>query len=77
MTQPTFNLEKQEPPLPAGPYVLKFSTKVSLVVVLLGILWLRLTLRRRSKDRICSHCGQRNPRHQGHCRKCSAPLFGS
>ena len=76
-TQPTISMEKQEPPAPAGPYVMKQSTKVGLIVLVMGLLWLRLMLRRRSKDRLCSHCGHRNPRHISHCSKCSAPLFGS
>ena len=75
MTQQTLSLEKQEPPPPAGPYVIKFSTKVILVVLLLGVLWVRLSLRRRSRDKVCSHCGHRNPPHRSHCSKCSAPLF--
>ncbi|MEI2698180.1 MAG: hypothetical protein V9E94_07485 [Microthrixaceae bacterium] len=54
---------------------MKFSTKVFLVVLLLAVLWVRLTLRRRSRDRVCSHCGHRNPPHRSHCTKCSAPLF--
>jgi hypothetical protein len=76
MTQQTLSLQKQETPPPAGSYVMKFSTKVFLVVLLLGVLWLRLTLRRRSRDKVCSHCGHRNPPHRSNCTKCSAPLFG-
>lgn len=75
MTQQTLSLEKQETPPPAGPYVMKFSTKVFLVVLLLGVLWVRLSLRRRSRDKVCSHCGHRNPPHRSNCTKCSAPLF--
>ncbi len=77
MRQPTLSMEGQEPAAPTGSYVLKQSTKVGLIVLLLGMLWARLMLRRRSQDRICSHCGHRNPRHISNCSKCSAPLFGS
>ncbi len=75
--QPTFSLEKQESAPPAGAYLMKFSTKVSLVVLLLAVLWVRLSMRRRSRDRVCSHCGHRNPPHRSHCTKCSAPLFNA
>ncbi|MBI4912419.1 MAG: hypothetical protein HY823_06755 [Acidobacteria bacterium] len=77
MNQPSFTIQGEAAPVPAGPFVLKQSTKVGLVVLLLGLLWLRLMLRRRSRDRICSHCGLRNPPHRSHCTKCSAPLFGA
>lgn len=77
MRQPSFSMEQQAPAAAEGPFVLKQSTKVGLIVLLLALLWLRLMLRRRSKDRVCSHCGHRNPRHIHHCTKCSAPLFGS
>lgn len=46
-----------------------------LLVLILGLLYLRLTLRRRKRDTICSHCGTRNPHHLANCRNCSAPLF--
>ena len=76
--QPTaFSLEKPAQPPPEGPLMLRGSVKMGLLVLLLALLWLRLMLRRRSTDRICSHCGQRNPRHLSHCSKCSAPLFGA
>lgn len=74
--QTAVSMERQEPAPPEGAPVLKFSTKVGLIVLLLAVLWVRLMLRRRSRDRICSHCGRRNPRHLAHCAGCSAPLFG-
>jgi ribosomal protein L40E len=36
---------------------------------------LRLVLRRRKKDRICSQCNHRNPHHRANCGNCSAPLM--
>jgi hypothetical protein len=56
-------------------FVLQDYQKALLLVVLLGALYLRLWTRKRKVDRICDHCGQRNPRHQTNCLKCSAPLF--
>ena len=63
--------------VPASPtgIVLAGYQKGVLLCVLLGLLYLRLYRRKRLQDRICSHCGQRNPAHQTNCRKCSAPLF--
>ena len=76
--QPTaFSLEKPAQPPPEGPLMLRGSVKMGLLVLLLGLLWLRLSLRRRSRDKVCSHCGRRNPPHRSHCSNCSAPLFGA
>ena len=55
--------------------VLQGWQKGLLLVVVLGALYLRLWSRKRREDRVCDHCGQRNPHHQNHCVKCSAPLF--
>jgi hypothetical protein len=55
--------------------VLQGWQKGLLLVVVLGALYLRLWSRKRKADRLCDHCGQRNPRHQTNCLKCSAPLF--
>ena len=55
--------------------VLAGYEKGVLLCVLLGLLYLRLYRRKRRQDKICSHCGQRNPAHQTNCRECSAPLF--
>ena len=57
-------------------FVLQDYQKGLLLVLLLGALYLRLWKRKRSDDRVCAHCGQRNPHHQTNCLKCSAPLFG-
>jgi NADH pyrophosphatase NudC (nudix superfamily) len=56
-------------------FVLQGWQKGLLLVLLLAALYLRLWLRKRRSDRICPHCGQRNPPHQTNCLKCSAPLF--
>ena len=45
------------------------------LMLLLGLLYWRLWRRKRSKDRICPHCGHRNPSHRTNCTECSAPLF--
>ena len=42
-------------------------TKIILVLVALGLLYLRLLRRRRVADRVCPRC-------LAHCRNCSAPL---
>ncbi len=52
------------------------SQKVVLMVIAGLFLWLRLYMRKRKKDKICPHCGHRNPPHQTNCINCSAPLFG-
>ena len=54
--------------------VLQAWQKGFLLVLLLAVLYLRLWLRKRHKDKICAHCAERNPPHQSHCLKCSAPL---
>jgi len=56
-------------------FVLTGYQKGIFLCLLLGLLYLRLYRRKRSQDKICSHCGERNPPHQTNCRKCSAPLF--
>jgi ribosomal protein L40E len=43
--------------------------------LLLGLLYLRLYRKKQKAEKVCSHCGQRNPPHQTNCKKCSAPLF--
>ncbi len=57
-------------------FVFSPAQKVLLLVLVGGLLWLRLFLRRRKKDKICPHCNHRNPSHQTNCANCSAPLFG-
>jgi hypothetical protein len=55
--------------------VLAGYEKGIILCLLLGLLYLRLYRRKRRQDKICSHCGQRNPAHQTNCKACSAPLF--
>ena len=54
--------------------VLQGWQKGFLLVLTLGVLYLRLWARKRRQDHLCDHCGHRNPHHQTHCVKCSAPL---
>lgn len=61
-------------PITTG-FVLTGLQKGILLVVILGLLYLRLTLRRRKRESVCPHCGTRNPSHLANCRNCSAPLF--
>lgn len=49
-------------------------SKVIVVLLALGLLYLRLLRRKREADRVCPACGKRNPRHLTHCRSCSALL---
>lgn len=65
---------KSEIKSPTG-FVFTTTQKAFLVVIALGLLYLRLALRRRKKRKICSHCGKINPPHQSNCMECSAPLF--
>ena len=69
-TQPS----KSEIASPTG-FVLGSTQKMTLLVIVGLLLYLRLHLRRRKKDRICPHCGHRNPTHRQNCTQCSAPLF--
>jgi hypothetical protein len=78
MTQPSVELSHQPPKPPSGPqrwFLLTGSSKILLLVLLGGLLYLRLWTRKRSHDHICSHCGHRNPSHRANCSHCSAPLF--
>jgi len=78
MRQPTIELQSQAPKetvkSPTG-FVLGGTQKMLLLVLLGGLLYFRLYQRRRKKDRICSHCGERNPPHRQNCSNCSAPLM--
>ncbi|MCE1229390.1 MAG: hypothetical protein LWX11_07895 [Firmicutes bacterium] len=78
MRQPTIELQSKEaqPEIksPTG-FVLGGTQKMLLLVLLFGLLYLRLYARRRKMDRICSHCGHRNPPHRRNCSNCSAPLM--
>jgi len=78
MSQPTIELQSQAPKetvnSPTG-LVLGGTQKMALLVLLGLFLYLRLYMRRRKKDRICAHCGERNPPHRQNCTNCSAPLL--
>ncbi len=78
MLQPAMEVTQQ--PAKAGVksitgFVLTGPQKGVILCVLLGLMYLRLYRRKRSQDKICSHCGTRNPPHQTNCKQCSAPLF--
>ena len=75
MSQPAIQLEGQAPKPPRPWYVITGSQKLGILVLLAGLLYLRLRRRAKARLRVCSHCGQRNPTHLGHCTRCSAPLF--
>ena len=75
--QPSVQLG-QDPPKPVhSPTGVVFSgpQKAGLLLLVLGMLYLRLWRRKRAKDQFCDHCGTRNPPHRVNCSKCSAPLF--
>lgn len=78
MRQQTVELQAQPAktgiPSPTG-FVFGSTQKMTLLVIVGLLLYLRLHLRRRKKDRICAHCGHRNPTHRQNCTKCSAPLM--
>lgn len=78
MIQQTLSL--QEPPAkpkaesPTGFYLQPYQKGV-LLIVLLGILYLRTWRRKQARAQFCSHCGKKNPPHQSNCMKCAAPLM--
>ncbi len=78
MRQATVELQTQAPKeaiqSPTG-FILGGTQKMALLVVLGLLLYFRLYMRRRKKDRICAHCGDRNPPHRQNCSNCSAPLM--
>jgi len=65
---------KSEVKSPTG-FVFTTTQKAFLVVIAMGLLYVRLAMRRRKKRKICAHCGKVNPPHQANCMDCSAPLF--
>ena len=79
--QPAISLQEkpaappdQKPHSPTG-FVLQSWEKGLLLVLLLGILYLRLWRRKRARTVVCSHCGKPNPPHRSNCQKCAAPLL--
>lgn len=65
---------KQDVSSPTGLVLTGFQKGV-ILCILLGLLYLRLYRKKRTQDKICPHCGRRNPPHQTNCMECSAPLF--
>ena len=79
MNQPT-TLSLEAPPAakpPTNPtgLILQPWQKGGLLVLILGILYLRLWRRKQAHIQICSHCGKKNPPHQSNCQQCAAPLM--
>lgn len=78
MNQSTLSLEAQPPKpkadSPTGLYLQPWQ-KGGLLVLLLGILYLRHWRRKQARTKICSHCGKKNPPHLNHCQNCAAPLL--
>lgn len=78
MNQTTLSLQEQPAPPKAGSptgFYLQPWQKGILLVVVLGILYLRIWRRKQARTQICSHCGKKNPPHQSNCMKCAAPLM--
>lgn len=77
--QPAISLQENPtpPPKPASTtgFALQSWQKGGLLVILLGILYIRMLRRKRSHTLICSHCGKKNPVHLSNCQKCAAPLM--
>ena len=78
MSQPTLSLEAQpakpKAENPMGLFLQPWQ-KGGLLILLLGILYLRIWRRKQARTQICSHCGKKNPPHQSNCQKCAAPLL--
>ena len=78
MSQPTFSLQEQpakpKAESPTGLYLQPWQ-KGSLLIVLLGILYLRSWRRKQARVQLCSHCGKKNPPQPSNCQKCAAPLM--
>ncbi|HJV48778.1 MAG TPA: zinc-ribbon domain-containing protein [Geothrix sp.] len=77
MNQTSLSLASQSPAKEAKPsgFYLQSWQKGGLLVLLLGILYLRIWVRKQAKAVYCSHCGKKNPPHQNTCQKCAAPLM--
>lgn len=77
MTQQTLSLEEQPPKPKESPtgIILQPWQKGGLLVIILGILYLRIWRRKQAHILVCSHCGKKNPPHQSNCQKCAAPLM--
>jgi ribosomal protein L40E len=78
VNQTTLSLEGQPAkPMAESPtgFFLQPWQKAGLLIILLGILYLRMWRRKQARILICSHCGKKNPPHQSNCQKCAAPLM--
>ena len=79
MSQPTTltlqdRPEKPKAESPTG-FILQPWQKGTLLILLLGVLYLRIWRRKRAHILVCNHCGKKNPPHQSNCQKCAAPLM--
>jgi len=78
-SQPAVSLQEQpaQPEKPTSPtgFTLQSWQKGGLLVILLGILYVRILRRKKSHTVACSHCGKKNPPHLSNCQKCAAPLM--
>ena len=77
MMQTTLSLEgvpKEPAKSPTGFY-LQPAQKGLLLIIVLGILYLRIWRRKKEHVQYCSHCGKKNPAHLTNCQKCAAPLL--
>ena len=70
-------LQEQPPKPQTSPtgFLLPVWQKAGLLILLLGLLYLRQFRKRRARLKICSHCNAKNPTHLTNCAKCGAPLF--
>lgn len=80
MHRQTVQLEEEVAPAkprtsPTGQFFQSPAQKYGVLVLVLGLLYLRLFKKRRAKLKVCSHCSQKNPTHLTNCAKCGAPLF--
>ena len=77
--QPAVSLQQTptpeaKPTSPTG-FFLQSWQKGGLLVLLLGILYLRILRQKKARILVCSHCGKKNPPHLAHCQNCAAPLL--
>jgi len=75
MVQQSIQIERPPSAGAQQDFVFQNYQKYGLLILLAGILYFRLTLRRRRNDRTCPRCGHRNQPHISNCAKCSAPLM--
>ena len=75
--QPSLQLQEQpgKPALKPGGQMMSGGTKMALLALVAGVLYLRLVTRQRKRKLVCSHCGEKNPHHLVNCKRCAAPLF--